>query len=299
MIEEIKNQITSIFQYLPIKVISAVIYGSWARMENTKDSDIDMLIISNDINPKRQRRRKEIASIKEQLFIGYPLDILLLTTDECISNFKGHNPLFLDIALDGIILKDEENFIKKLIDDTKQYITQKGLIRYHDGWSFPVLFREATSLSEISNRDFAYAMLKDGEHDYEIGIFIMGKGYYDKAVYHFQQSIEKAIKAVLISLGEFKKTHFVGNILAEKLQKIEFDPEWKEKLYNIAKISNEIEPEITWSRYPGIDGGKLWKPYEEYNIDDAKETGEKSEIVIRISRDFISWWFNMAPLNTY
>ena len=65
MIEEIKNQITTTLSSLPITIISTVIYGSWTRKEQTKDSDIDILLISNDINPKRQRRGKEIASIKE------------------------------------------------------------------------------------------------------------------------------------------------------------------------------------------------------------------------------------------
>ena len=179
------------------------------------------------------------------------------------------------------------------MDDTKRYIVQKGLIKHPDGWSFPVLFRETTLLSEVSNRDFATAMVTDGEHDYEIGVHIMEKGYYDKAVYHFQQAVEKAIKAVLISFGEFKKTHFVGDILIDKLQRIELDPAWKDKLHDIAKISDEVEPEVTWSRYPGIDAGKLWIPSEEYSIDDANEIKEKSEKVIRIANDFISWWFRL------
>ncbi len=293
MIEEIKNKIIQKIPSSPIAIITAVLYGSWTIKEQTKDSDIDLLIISNDINPKRQRRGKEIASIKEHLFFGYPFDILLLTPEECISNFENHNPLFLDIASEGIILKDTEDFIKNLMDETKRYIVQKGLIKHPDGWSFPVLFREATLLSEVSNRDFATAMVTDGEHDYEIGIHIMEKGYYDKAVYHFQQAVEKAIKAVLISLGEFKRTHFVGDILIDKLQRIELDPAWKDKLHDIAKISDEVETEVTWSRYPGIDAGKLWIPSEEYSIDDANEIKEKSEKVIRIANDFISWWFRL------
>lgn len=293
MIEEITNQITQKIPSSPITIISAVIYGSWTIKEQTKDSDIDLLIISNVINPKRQRRGKEIVSIKEHIFIGYPLDILLLTPEECITNFENHNPLFLDIAIDGIILKDIEGFIKNLMDETKRYIVQQGLIKHPDGWSFPVLFREATLLSEVSNKDFATAMLEDGKHDYEIGVHIMEKAFYDKAIYHFQQAIEKSIKAVLISFGEFKKTHFVGNILFEKLQRIELESTWKDRLCNIAKISNEVEPEVTWSRYPGINAGKLWVPFTEYTINDAEEIKEKSAQVIRVANEFISWWFRL------
>lgn len=45
---------------------------------------------------------------------------------------------------------------------------------------------------------------------------------------------------------------------------MEFDTGWKERLSQIARISSEVEPEMTWSRYPGIDEGKLWLPFREY-----------------------------------
>src|SRR3972149_9289205 len=194
--EEIKNKLAA----SPIKIIAVVIYGSWAKGMQTEDSDLDILIISDEINPKKHKRGREIARIKEWLSIGLSLDILLLTTDECISNFRNHNPLFLDIACEGIIVLDADYFLRSLVDETRAYISQKKLERLPDGWRFPVLYREPTFLSSVSNKDFAIVMLTDGERDLEIGVYIMGKGYCDKAVYHFQLAAEKAVKAVLISL---------------------------------------------------------------------------------------------------
>jgi len=291
MVDEIRGTIIERLASLPFLIISAVLYGSWAKGTLTEESDIDILLISNEIHSKKHKRGKEIAQIKEWLSLGRPLDILLLTPDECVSNFRNHNPLFLDIACEGIILIDKEDFLKNLTEETRAYILQKKIEKLADGWRFPVLYREATYLSGVSNRDFAVAMLTDGDHDLNIGISIMKEGYFDKAVYHFQQAVEKAIKAVLISFGEFKKTHFVGEILIDKLKGIELDHEWKEKLFHIAKIGDEIEPEVTWSRYPGIDNGVLWIPYEEYTIDDALETKKMSEEVVKVTNDFIKWWF--------
>lgn len=274
-----------------IRIRSAALYGSWARGIQSKDSDIDLLLISDMINPRKHKRGKEIACIKAWLSRGLPLDIMLLTFDECISNFRNHNPLFLDIAYEGIVLIDEEDFLRKLIQETKAYIFERKLEKLTDGWRFPVLYREATPLSSVSNEDFAMAMLTDGERDFTIGDSIMKEGYFDKAVYHFQQAVEKAVKAVLIAFGEFKKTHFVGVILIDKLKRVEIDQKWKEKLFYIARISDEVEPEVTWSRYPGIDNGELWIPYEEYTENDASEIKGKSEDVLKIVRDFIQWWF--------
>ncbi len=289
--ENITDVITKGLMKSPIKVISAAIYGSWARGVQTKDSDIDMLVVSDGIAPKRHKRGKEVAKIKECLSIGLPMDILLLTPDECISNFKNHNPLFLDIATEGFILIDDNDFLHNLIDETRAYIRWRGLEKLDDGWRFPVLYREPTFLSEVSNKDFALAMITDGERDFKIGICLTEQGYFDKAVYHFQQAVEKAVKAVLIALGEFKKTHFVGEILIEKLKTEEIGDKWKGDLLSVAKISNEIEPEVTWSRYPGIDKGELWIPYEEYTIDDALEIKDKTEVAIKTSGDFIRWYF--------
>lgn len=276
---------------MPIKIRAMALYGSWARGVQSPDSDLDLLIISDEVDPKRHRRGREIAAIKGWLSVGHPLDILLLTSEECISNFKNHNPLFLDIAYEGIILLDEANFLERLMEETRAYVVERRIEKLKDGWRFPVLYREPTVLSEISNKDFAQAMFTDGERDLTIGTKIRDDGYYDKAVYHYQQAVEKAVKAVLIAFGEFKKTHFVGSILIEKLKEIKLDQEWQEKLSYLARISEEIEPEVTWSRYPGIDRGVLWMPSEEYTIDDAQQIKIKAEEALKITRGFLGWWF--------
>ncbi len=291
MIDNTKEEITKKLATSPIAIISVAIYGSWAKRGQTEDSDLDILMISDEINPKKHKRGKEIAQIKGCLSIGLPLDILLLTTGECISNFRNHNPLFLDIAWEGIILIDKNDFLKELVKETRDYILHRKLEKLTDGWRFPVLYRQATFLSEVSNKDFAIVMLTDGDRDFNIGNSLIKEGFYDKAVYHFQQAVEKSVKAVLISFGEFKRTHYVGEILIDRLKGIELDQNWKEKLSIIAKISGEIEPEVTWSRYPGIDSGTLWVPYHEYTLKDAMEVKEKSEDVIKVAKDFIHWWF--------
>lgn len=288
---DIKDKITDGFKTLSIKIRSAVIYGSWVSGKQTKDSDIDILLISDEINSRKHKRGNEIAAIKERLSVDFPLDILLMTTNECLSNFRNHNPLFLDIAWEGIILLDEGGFLKALVQNTRRYISESRIEKLEDGWRFPVKDRTPVYLSNVSNKDFAKAMLTDGERDFEIGLRILEGDYFDKATYHFQQSIEKAVKAVLICFGIFKKTHFVGEILLKELEKRELDDKWKEKLAQIAKASSEIEPEVTWSRYPAIDDDVLWLPYEEYTQDDANEIKEKCEDAVSAAREFFEWWF--------
>jgi HEPN domain-containing protein/predicted nucleotidyltransferase len=290
-IGNMKNNISSQLHSLPFKIKAALLYGSFARGTFTPDSDIDILFVSDEVNPKKHRRGKDIAQIKECLSSGTPLDILLLTSKECLSNFRNHNPLFLDIAWEGLIFFDENNFLESLIDETRSYISEKNIKKLSDGWLFPVPERTPTFLSKVSNKDFALAMINDGVRDFTIGVNIMEDGFYDKAVYHFQQSAEKAVKAVLICFGIFKKTHFVGEILLKELESRIMDVNWKEDLTMIAKVSSEVEPEVTWSRYPGIDNDALWIPSEEYTVEDTRSIKDKCEKVIKTAQDFLAWWF--------
>jgi len=291
IITTIKNALeTNRFSFT---VSGAILFGSQANGSPTKDSDIDLLVVAENIEPKLHRRKKEMIAIKHSLPVK-SLDLLLLTPVEVISNFSNHNPLFLDIAEDGIIIDDKENFLSDLIKTTREYIKAKGIKRIKGGWQFPVAYRAATLLSNVSNQDFAAVMLIDGERDFSIGKNLLNDGFYDKSVYHFQQAVEKCIKSVLVALGIFKKTHFIGEFLEEVLQHQPLPDQWKQKLKEIASISEELEPEVSLSRYPGIINNRLWIPSDEYGNQEAEDSLIKAESVLTAARDFNTYWFSKS-----
>jgi len=120
-----------------LEIVSIAILGSTARHENDADSDIDLLVIAEGIAEKRIKRIPDIVKIKRALNLGFPLDILLVSKDECQLNFRNHNPLYLEIALDAEIIYDT-GFLKNLIEETREYIDSKHIRRGVDSWSFPV-----------------------------------------------------------------------------------------------------------------------------------------------------------------
>lgn len=295
MVENFLTNIRTVFEEanFPFELYGVVVFGSRVKGKATTYSDFDVLVAADGIHPKRHRRGDEIIAIKKSL-AGIPLDILLLSPSEVISNFKNHNPLFLDIAEDGIILFDRKNFLKGLIEETKEYINKKGIKKLKEGWQFPVQHGIATYLSKISNKDFSMAMFKDGERDYSIAKKLLDERFFDKSVYHSQQSIEKFIKSILAAFGVFQKTHFVGEILIELLKGQEIPLSWKENLEKIAEISESIEPEVSLSRYPGIINDRLWLPYEEYERTDAEVAERKAGEVFCVTEDFLRFWFSQA-----
>lgn len=282
---------------LPYTLIGAAAYGSRVRDDYNAESDFDLLVVASGIHPKRQRRGEEILLLKK-LLPPAPFDILLLTPEEASANFRNHNPLFLDIATEGIILFDSDNFLENLMEETKDYLENSEIRKIEGGWVFPVKPGEPTYLSKVSNKDFSYAMLRDGERDLAIGKKLIEETFFDKAVYHFQQAVEKFITSILIALGIFGKTHFVGKMLREHVEKGDVPERWKQDLLEAANISESIEPEVTLSRYPGIMEDSLWLPCEEYEKEDSDKALRKAEKVLSIAKHFIDDWFSDKPTDS-
>ena len=273
------------------EVVGAVLFGSTVKGTATASSDVDFLVVCHGLAPKRHRRGPESAEIKRQL-PRVPLDILLLTPQEVESNFRNHNPLFLDIAAEGIVLVDDHGWLENLLAETRDYVRQRGIKKTENGWIFPVERGVPTYLSQVSNRDFSLAMLRDGERDYLISLCLIDAGYFDKAVYHCQQAVEKCVKAMLIAMGIFHKTHFVGEILRATVSEPLVPVEWHEELRTLADISASLEPEVNLSRYPGILQDHLWLPFDEYEHQDAAQAKEQAAHVVATAQRFVDAWFS-------
>ncbi len=269
----------------------AVLFGSWARGEAQSKSDLDLLVVGGGLPPHRQRRSSQALELK-RLFPGVPMDILLMSEEETHSNFRNHNPLFLDIAEDGIVLLDPDGRLEEAMLVTRQYVRERGIERINAGWRFPVAQGTPTFLSKVSNSDFARAMLIDGGRDHQIAGRLVEEAFFDKAVYHFQQAVEKSAKAVLIALGLFQRTHLVGATLRDVCGKSRVPVEWREPLLRIADCSEELEQDLSLSRYPGIVNDALWLPAEEYDAEDARAAEVKSEETLDIAGRFVKDWFS-------
>lgn len=130
------------------EVVGIALFGSFIRGREYRD--IDVLIVLGKINKTRMERIKDIAEIKRGL--DFPADILLVSTEECIDNFKSHNPLFLDIAFEGEIIHDS-GLLEKLINEIRLEIQKNKIKKEFSRWVFPVKDRTPTPLSEITNKE--------------------------------------------------------------------------------------------------------------------------------------------------
>ncbi len=269
-------------------VVSIVVFGSFTKGGGY--NDIDLLIVVEELDKPPLERTEDALEIRDKIGLTLPMDILLLSRDECIDNFEAHIPLFLDIASDGSALYDDD-FIVGLMSKTRAYIREKGIERTETGgWRFPVRYRANTPLSEIGNRDWAEIWLNDAKRDLAAATHLFEDGIFDKCVTHCQQTVEKVVKGILICFGRYEKTHYVSKALAEELER-EGPKEWRERLQQIVEYARTLEPNATLSRYPGMFKGKIWVPYREYDEVKAKGALRKAKEALEVGEGFIQWWF--------
>ncbi|MGB9728166.1 MAG: nucleotidyltransferase domain-containing protein [Nitrososphaeria archaeon] len=141
LVNEYVNEIKKV---LDGKLVSVCLFGSIARGDFTRESDIDLLIIAKNVPDDvgrrhslfREARRKIISSnIAESVRkMGYSTTFseIILTPDEV----KEHPPILLDMVEDGIILYDDNNFLSSIIDEVKERLKRLGSkrIRLKHGW---------------------------------------------------------------------------------------------------------------------------------------------------------------------
>jgi len=120
-----KKIVNSYKEYLGDRLISIVLFGSFARGDAKETSDYDLFIVAEGLPAK---------PLKRILFVRAPLkgqfdervSIISKTPQEMMEHFP---PLFLDLGLDGIILFDRGGFFKNLQVKIKKIIEQAGLQR--------------------------------------------------------------------------------------------------------------------------------------------------------------------------
>jgi predicted nucleotidyltransferase len=124
--EEIKKYIEALKILKPKLVI---LHGSIARKEFGLGSDVDLIVVSDNLPDKIMNRIKLLYEIDET---KAPLDIKGYKSEEIRKMIKKGNPLIMDAIEDGIILFADENFLKEILEFYKE--ERKNFKRIEKGW---------------------------------------------------------------------------------------------------------------------------------------------------------------------
>lgn len=125
------------------ELVSVVLFGSFARGDFDQRSDIDLLIVFEELPSsffERSRlfdmaERRVEADFRPMKEMGYLCQFMpvLKTRQEAFY----HSPLYLDIVEDGKILYDKSEFIKGVLNDIRLKLSELGAQRKYlegGGW---------------------------------------------------------------------------------------------------------------------------------------------------------------------
>ena len=135
--EVLDDLLSRLRESLGDELISFVVYGSVARGDFRKDSDIDILIICKELPESRFKRQELFIRVEDTLDLeelrkeGFYPDFspVMKTMDEA----KFLTPLYLDMVGDAVILYDAGDFFKKILDKLRTSLKKQGAKRVSVG----------------------------------------------------------------------------------------------------------------------------------------------------------------------
>jgi len=112
----------------------------------------------------------------------------------------------------------------------------------------------------------------------------MVEGDYPEVVFHAQQCVEKAVKAMIESRREYVYNH--GPRLASIFARV-FENEWRSEFDEVIDVIGWFLEYYTRSRYPFMLRGKVVSPDEYIDEEIAKEALNKALRVLRIAEGYL------------
>jgi predicted nucleotidyltransferase len=116
-------------QGLGADLVAVVVFGSQARGEADANSDWDLLLLARRLPEKPWQRHIQLKRLLPEAWRGR-VSLLAKTPAE----FEAHlSALYLDIALDGVVLYDTGNYITQRLAYLRELLARRGLRRERAG----------------------------------------------------------------------------------------------------------------------------------------------------------------------
>ncbi|EEB73057.1 nucleotidyltransferase domain-containing protein [Thermococcus sp. AM4] len=125
--EEIQRYVQDVVRAINPKLI--LLYGSISRGTFGIGSDVDLLIIADNLPKNPNERLKLLYSLDRT---KAPLDPKAYTPSEALKMLRKGHPLLMDALEDGIILYADEDYFRELVKAFQ--LAKRRYQRFERGW---------------------------------------------------------------------------------------------------------------------------------------------------------------------
>lgn len=136
------------------RLISLVLYGSYARGDFSKNSDIDLIVVLNTA-VDRYNLHLELDKVEELLapilkcFNSHGYNPVLSPIVLSVDLARNMRPLYLDVVFDARILYDKDNFISTVFEKLRRKLREYGAERVKIGKKWVTVLKKEYRFGEV------------------------------------------------------------------------------------------------------------------------------------------------------
>lgn len=134
--DDLRRYVEALDRHFGGRLVSVVLFGSWARGTARPDSDLDLLVVIRDLPSDRSERQRDLYEVPREVSqaLADAISPVVLTPEEA----ERVQPYYLGMLSGHVPLHDAGGFFAGILQRLQQRLGELGARRYvdRDGYEY-------------------------------------------------------------------------------------------------------------------------------------------------------------------